>query len=443
MLLSIDNTSSSAAHRLLQHIRDILSHMGLHQASSGIYDKWIYLIVIVLQSFLAMFVLSWLSNFILKHILQHRKGAFFGNLYRSQLISRALWFIPPTSIHIMLPFAFSGTLLTSLQRVCIIALVWVMVSTVNTFVSLLWDAFYEHSRMRNRPMKGILQIIHGVFIALGCIVTVSILINRSPAALITGLGAFAAILLLIFKDTILGFVAGIQIAQYDMVRNDDWITIPGTIVDGVVTDVSLNTVKVRNYDNTLIMLPPYTLVSQPIQNWRGMKESGGRRIMQSIVVDLNSIQFCTPELIKRLSTHSVIANFIEKNGITIYNPTNDNTPHEALGNNQAGTNLALFRQYLTNYLSLHPDIQHREEYTLMVRSLQPDGNGMPLQLYCFTNTTHWESYEIIQSQIMEYAIAIMPLFELYPFQNASGRYYIAQSLVSQGYKPEDIGATGI
>ena len=443
MLLSIDNNSSSAAHRLLQHIRDILSHMGLHQASSGIYDKWIYLIVIVMQSFLAMFVLSWLSNFILKHILQHRTGAFFGNLYRSQLISRALWFIPPTSIHIMLPFAFNGTLLTSLQRVCIIALVWVLVSTVNTFVSLLWDAFYEHSRMRNRPMKGILQIIHGVFIALGCIITVSILINRSPAALITGLGAFAAILLLIFKDTILGFVAGIQIAQYDMVRNDDWITIPGTIVDGVVTDVSLNTVKVRNYDNTLIMLPPYTLVSQPIQNWRGMKESGGRRIMQSIVVDLNSIHFCTPELIKRLSTHRVIANFIEKNSITIYNPTDDNTPHEALNNKQAGTNLALFRQYLTNYLSQHPDIQHQEEYTLMVRSLQPDGNGMPLQLYCFTNTTHWESYEIIQSQIMEYAVAIMPLFELYPFQNASGRDYIAQSLVSQGYKPEDIGATGI
>jgi miniconductance mechanosensitive channel len=343
----------------------------------------------------------------------------------------------------MLPFAFAGILLTSLQRMCMVALVWVFVSASNTFATLLWDAFYEHSRMRGRPMKGILQIIHGVFIALGCIITVSILINRSPTALITGLGAFAAILLLIFKDTILGFVAGIQLAQYDMVRNDDWITIPGTIVDGVVSDVSLNTVKVRNYDNTLIMLPPYTLVSQPIQNWRGMKESGGRRIMQSVVVDLNSIQFCTPELIKRLSTHSFITDFINHNGIITYDPMSDTTAHEALDNKHVGTNLALFRQYLTNYLTRHPDIQHQETYTLMVRTLQPDGNGIPLQIYCFTNTTHWESYEIIQSQIMEYTIAMMPLFELYPFQNASARDYIAQSLVSQGYKPEDIGATGI
>ena len=442
MLLYIDNNSRRAANRLLHHIHDILEHMGLHQASSGIYDKWIYLIIIVVGSFLVMFVLSRLTNFILQRILQHRKGAFWNNLYQSQLISHLLWFIPPTSIHVMLPFAFYGSQLIYLQRMCIITLVWVLIAAANTFISLLWDAFYEHSRMRGRPMKGILQIIHGIFIALGCIISVSILINRSPTALITGLGAFAAILLLIFKDTILGLVAGIQIAQYDMVRNNDWITIPGTIVDGTVTDVSLNTVKVRNYDNTLIMLPPYTLISQPIQNWRGMKESGGRRIMQSVIIDLNSIQFCTPELVARISTHPTIAHFIEQNGIAIYNPTADASPHEALSSNQAGTNLALFRLYLTNYLTHHPDIQH-EGYTLMVRTLQPNGDGMPLQLYCFTNTTHWESYEIIQSQIMEYTVAMMPLFELYPFQNASGRYYIAQSLVSMGHSPQEIGATGI
>lgn len=442
MLLYIDNNSGSVAHELLQDIRDILALMGLHNASSGIYDKWIYFAVVVIGSFLAMFVLSKLSSFVLQHILQHRKGAFWNNLYQSQFITRLLWLIPPISMHLMLPFAFAGVLLTSLQRMCMIALVWVMVCATNTFISLLWEAFYQHSRMRDRPMKGILQIIHGVFIALGCIITVSILINRSPTALITGLGAFAAILLLIFKDTILGFVAGIQLAQYDMVRNGDWITIPGTIVDGVVSDVSLNTVKVRNYDNTLIMLPPYTLVSQPIQNWRGMKESGGRRIMQSIIIDLYSVQFCTPALMARLFTHAVITEFVEQNGIIIYDPLSDTAPHEALDNKHVGTNLALFRQYLTHYLTQHPDIQH-QGYTLMTRTLQPDGNGIPLQLYCFTNTTHWESYEIIQSHIMEYTVAIMPLFELHPFQNASARDYIAQSLVSQGYKPEEIGAIGM
>lgn len=353
-----------------------------------------------------------------------------------------LWFIPPASIHLMLPFAFGGIQLIYLQRLCIIVLVWVCVSVINTFIALLWDTLYRRSRMRDRPMKGLVQIVHGFFIALGCIITVSTLINRSPTALITGLGAFAAILLLIFKDTILGFVAGIQLAQYDMVRNGDWITIPGTIVDGVVCDVSLNTVKVRNYDNTMIMLPPYTLVSQPIQNWRAMQESGGRRIMQSVVVDINSVQFCTPELMERLLAHAFIVDFIEKSGVTIYNPLSDKTAHEALDNKFIGTNMALLRYFLTCYLSQHPDIQH-SGYTLMIRTLQPEGNGIPLQIYCFSNTTHWESYEIIQSQILEYTVAVMPMFELYPFQNASARDYIAQSLVSQGYKPDEIGATGI
>ena len=442
MLVLINGNSSSVAHALLQDIRNILVHLGLHNATSGIYDKWIYLVIVAVGSFLAMFFLNRLANYILQHILQHRKGAFWSHLYQSKLVGHILWIIPPTSIHIMLQFAFKGLLLSSLQRICIIALVWVMVQASNTFVTLLWEAFYERSSMRNRPTKGILQIIHGIFIALGCIVSVSILINRSPTVLITGLGAFAAILLLVFKDSILGFVAGIQLAQYDMVRNGDWITIPGTIVDGIVTDVSLNTVKVRNYDNTLIMLPPYMLVSQPMQNWRGMKESGGRRIMQSIVIDLSSIQFCSDELVLRITKQSLVADFITQEGITTYNPLKDFTPHNALDSKCVGTNLALFREYLTHYLMHHPNIQ-QEGYTLMVRSLQPEGNGMPLQLYCFTNTTQWESYEIIQSQIMEYTIGIMPLFELYPFQNASGRDYIAQSLISQGYKPEEIGVMGI
>lgn len=442
MLLHIDNHSSSLAQTLLQYIRNTLAHLGLHNATSGIYDKWIYLVIVIIVSSLLMWVLNKLCNYLLLHIQQHRKGVFWGHLYQSKLIAHILWLIPPASIHVMIQFAFKGLLLTYLQRICSIVLVWVVIQSINTFISLLWEGFYERSNMRNRPTKGILQIIHGIFIALGCIVSVSILINRSPMALITGLGAFAAILLLIFKDTILGLVAGVQLAQYDMVRNGDWITIPGTIVDGVVSDVSLNTVKVRNFDNTLIMLPPYTLVSQPLQNWRGMKETGGRRIMKSIVIDLNSIQFCNDELIKRLSQHAVIANFISQESITLYNPLGETAPHNALDGKSAGTNLALWRQFLTHYLLSHPDIQH-EGYTLMVRSLQPDDNGIPLQIYCFTNTTHWESYEIIQSQIMDYAIGVLPLFELYPFQNASGRYYIAQSLISQGYKPEDIGATGL
>ena len=442
MLYLINNNSHLSVGALLEHIRHILMRMGLHHAADGRYDGWIYLVLAVLLSFAAMYILDKATGYILQRILQQRKAAFIEALYQSHIITQILWFIPPGCIHLVLPYVFDGIVLTILQRVCIVVLVWVMINTINTIITLLWNVLYARSRMHNRPMKGILQIVHGVCIALGCIVTVSILIDRSPTVLITGLGAFAAVLMLIFKDSILGLVAGVQLSQYDMVRNDDWITIPGTIVDGVVVAVSLNTVKVRNYDNTLIMLPPFTLISVPIQNWRGMKESGGRRIMQSVIVDINSIQFCSEELMQRISQHQFIADFIAKKGIKTYHPANDAIPKEVLSNNSVGTNMMLFRYYLTDYLMQHPDIQH-EGYTLMVRTLQPVADGMPIQIYCFTTTTHWESYEFIQSQIMEYIVAIMPLFELYPFQNASGREYIAQSLIAQGYKPSDIGATGM
>lgn len=425
------------AHDLLLHIREGLVRLGLSNATEGIYDKWIYLVVVVIGAFMVMFLLRYAVMYSLQHFLQHHKATFINQLIDSQFIARLLWLIPPLSVHIMLPMAFGTTPIAHslLQRFCSIAIVGVMVGCINTFITLLWDTFYERSKLRNRPIKGVLQIIHGVIIALGVIVSVSILINRSPTALFTGLGAFAAVLMLIFKDTILGFVAGIQLAQYDMVRNGDWIVLPGTIVNGVVTDVSLNTVKVRNYDNTTIMLPPYTLVSQPLQNWRGMKESGGRRIMQSIVIDLYSIKFCDEALVARLSSHSLIHDFIVEQKVTPCNPIDSPTPLEVLAGNKVETNLGLFRFYLWHYLMQHPDIQH-SGYTLMVRTLEPEANGIPLQVYCFTTTTHWESYEVIQSQLMEYVAALLPLFELYPFQNASGRDYIVQSMVAQGYKPE-------
>ncbi|MBE6307459.1 MAG: mechanosensitive ion channel [Bacteroidaceae bacterium] len=430
--------SHIVAHHLLHRIREAMAHVGLQGAIDGRYDRWIYLAVVLLLGFVAMYFLRWLTALVMKRIAAHRGAAFVAELYKSQFIPQLLWLIPPVSVHVMLPFAFAGILLSYMQRLCSIVVVCVVVGATNRLITVLWNAFYRRSRMHDRPMKGILQIVHGVCIAVGCIVSVSVLIDRSPAVLITGLGAFAAVLMLIFKDTILGFVAGIQLAQYDMVRNDDWITIPGTIVDGIVVDVSLNTVKVRNYDNTIVMLPPYTLVSQPLQNWRGMKESGGRRIMQSVVIDMDSVQFCTDKFVAGLRRHTIVADFIDKNGIEIVNPAAQPQPIEALSTHTASTNLGLFRLYLLHYLMQHPDIQH-SGYTLLVRTLQPEVNGIPLQVYCFTNTTHWESYEIIQSQLMEYILAILPLFGLYAFQNASAHDYIEQALISQGHLPDTGG----
>lgn len=438
LLLLTHNNTHSWAQSLLHDIREGLTRIGLTRASDGNYDKWIYLVITIIISLIVMYLLRLVCNILSQRIIQSHKWTFLHEIANTRIIPHALWLIPLISIQAIVPIAFVTTSTSAiyLQRITTIAIVCMVIGVFNTAISILWKTFYEHSSMRNRPMKGLLQIIHAIMIALGCIISVSILINRSPTVLITGLGAFAAVLMLVFKDSILGFVAGIQLTQYDMVRNNDWITIPGTIVDGVITDVSLNTVKVRNYDNTIIMLPPYTLISQPLQNWRGMKESGGRRIMKSIVIDLNSIQFCTSQLITKISTHPHIRNFLEHSNLQPYNPDSSNITNSVSGTLYAETNLGLFRLYLTQYLMQHPHIQH-EGYMLMVRLLEPDINGIPLQVYCFTTTTEWERYEEIQSQIMEYIAAILPTFDLYPFQNASGRDYIVQSLIAQGYKPDE------
>lgn len=416
------------AQGVLESIRLALTHIGLHDAIDGRYDKWIYCVIILATSIVIMLLLRMITGYIMRRISQYKRATFVRDLYNSHFISRLLWLIPPVGVHIMLPYAFTDTTHTLLQRLCNIAIVTIFVYAINTLISVLWDTFYQRSKLRNRPMKGVVQIIHGIIIALGCIISVSILINRSPTTLITGLGAFAAVLMLIFKDTILGFVAGIQLAQYDMVRNGDWITIPGTIVDGIVCDVSLNTVKVRNYDNTTVMLPPYTLISQPLQNWRGMKEAGGRRIMRSIIIDADAITFCTDEMIEKLKSHPHIAQFIADNNITLINPLDTSTATDVSPTDIVETNMGLLRRYLRYYLQHHPRIQ-QEGFTTLVRTLEPEVNGIPLQLYCFTNTTHWEEYEIIQSQVIEYVTSILPLFGLYMFQNASSRDYLEQARI--------------
>lgn len=230
--------------------------------------------------------------------------------------------------------------------------------------------------MRNRPMKGLVQIIKGIIIGLGVIVSVSILLNSTPMHLLTGLGAFAAVLMLVFKDSILGFVAGVQLSQNDMVRNGDWIVVPNTPVNGVIIDVSLNTVKVQNFDNTIVTVPPYSLISGSFQNWRGMSESGGRRIMRSYTVDVDTIRFCTPEMLEDLKSIPYLKEYIDKKEAQQANNEVQNTDNkDGLVNGTIETNLGLFRAYMTLYYNtIRLSIK---SLPLLVRTLNPTDNGLP------------------------------------------------------------------
>ena len=252
------------------------------------------------------------------------------------------------------------------------------------------------------------------------ILIVSILLDKSPAFLLTGLGASAAVIMLIFRDSILGFVSGIQLSANDMLQVGDWIAMPKYGADGRVEEVSLTTVKIRNWDNTIVTLPPYLLVSDSFQNWRGMQQSGGRRVMRSVNIDMTSVRFCTPEMLARYREIDLLRDYIDstQQRVEEYNAAHGIAPGSWKINGLHQTNLGVFRAYLERYL--RAEVPVNRGMTLMVRQLQPTETGLPMQLYFFTDTVEWVTYERIQSDVFDHVLAVIPEFGLRVFQSPAG-----------------------
>ena len=250
--------------------------------------------------------------------------------------------------------------------------------------------------MKNHPMKGFIQVLQVLVFFIGGIIIIAIVVNKSPATLFAGLGASAAILMLVFKDTILGFVAGIQLSANDMLRPGDWITIPSANANGIVQEITLNTVKIQNFDNTISTVPPYTLVNNSFQNWRGMSESGGRRVMKSIFLDLNTIKFCTPEMLDTIKKDVPL--------LSDYKPDEGVIP----------TNSQIFRVYIERYLTSLPIVN--TDLDLIISQLQSTEYGVPVQIYFFSRNKVWKDYERIQSDIFDHFFAMVPKFELKVYQ---------------------------
>ena len=270
---------------------------------------------------------------------------------------------------------------------------------VNSFLNSLYEISNEHETLRNRPLKGIYQMINLVAIGIGIILIISILIDQNAATILAGLGASAAVLMLIFKDSILGLVAGVQLSANDMLRPGDWITMPKYGADGDVLEVSLTTVKVRNFDKTITTIPPYALVSDSFQNWRGMRETGGRRIKRSIFIDMTTVHFCSDKEKIMFASRGWIDEAQAKPETQV-------------------VNLYVFRSYLQNYLRERP--RTHKELMIMVRQMQPTSEGLPLEIYCFSNTTVWPEYEQIQGEIFDHILAVIPEFGLRILQRPSG-----------------------
>ena len=356
--------------------------------------------------FVAALVITFLCTKLFRHIVipiihkitARTKAKWDDYLFNTEMMKAFSRMIPPIMLYALLPFAFdqSPKLLDFTLKVCLIYLDIVTILLVGTFLNSLYNISSEHEKLRNRPLKGIYQMIK--LITIGIIILISILMDQDPTSILAGLGASAAVLMLIFKDSILGLVAGVQLSANDMLRPGDWITMTKYGADGYVIEVSLTTVKVQNFDKTITTIPPYALVSDSFQNWRGMRETGGRRIKRSINIDMNTVHFCTPEEIQF---------FIDKGLIDKKTDTNEKT-----------VNLAIFRNYILNYLNNHPKVN--KDLMIMVRQMQPASEGMPLEIYCFSDTPDWIPYEALQSEIFEHVMAMVQEFNLRIFQRPAG-----------------------
>ena len=269
------------------------------------------------------------------------------------------------------------------------------------------------------PIRSFIQVIKVILYFLSAVIVISMLVGKSPAFLIGSLRALAAILMLVFKDPILSFAAGIQLSSNKMVQIGDWIEMPKYGVDGDVIDISLTTVKVQNFDKTIVTIPPYAMVADSFKNWRGMSESGGRRIKRAINIDISSIKFCDEEMLDRFRKIKYISNYIDtkKKELSEFNKKL-NIDDSDLVNGRRMTNVGTFRAYVVAYLREHPKIS--ENLTFLVRQLNPGPDGLLLEIYVFCNDTNWVNYEGIQADIFDHILAIIPEFGLKVFQNPTG-----------------------
>jgi miniconductance mechanosensitive channel len=265
------------------------------------------------------------------------------------------------------------------------------------FVASIDDRYGHFPFANERPIKSFLQVTKIVLYLLALIAAISLLLHRSPEHFLTGVSAMTALLIIIFRDSLLGFVASIQLAAYDMLRIGDWIEVPGFVADGTVIDISLNTIKVRNFDNSIVTLPSYVLLTNGVKNWRGMVESGGRQVRHAIHLDVESIRFCDDSLLASLRAS-----------------TDLQAPLAVAAGERRLTNLGLFRLYLSEYFRQHAAV--RADMPMLVRQLQSTQHGLPLEVYLFVNDTSWESYEQIQSDMFDHVYGVLPLFELHVWQ---------------------------
>ncbi|WP_036691356.1 mechanosensitive ion channel family protein [Paenibacillus sp. FSL R7-269] len=396
-----------------------------HLAGYGVSEQMsVYLSNIIMVLFIAM--LSVVANLVAKkivlkiiiHIINNNRYT-WDNFFLEKKVFHKLSHLAPAFI-----IYYAASIYPLYQDIITkLALTYMIIVTITVFNALLdaIDAIYRtYEVSKIRPIRGYIQVAKIILYIIAAIIVISNLMGQNPLILLSGLGALSAVLMLVFKDSILGLVAGVQLSSNDMVRVGDWIEMPKYNADGNVIDITLNTVKVMNFDKTITMIPSYALISDSFKNWRGMEASGGRRMKRSVCIDTSSICFCTKEMIEEFRKVHYLSDYVTTrlDEINAYN-IEHHINMESKVNGRQLTNIGVFREYVQEYLRNHPKIH--KDMTLIVRQLEAGDSGLPLEIYAFSNETTWGVYESVQSDIFDHIFAIIPLFGLRVFQNPTGQ----------------------
>lgn len=398
-------------------ITDLLLTQGLGEKMSANIAVAITIVVILLAGALAYLVAKTVLLKFVKLVISKNKTEWGEVLFRHKVFQGMIFIVPSIVFYLTAPLAMGAQ--DWLRRIAFCLIIFTFVRTFDKFLNAINDIYKQFKSSATRPIKGYLQILKIAFYIIGIIIIVSTLMDRSPILLLGGIGAATAVLLLVFQSTILGFVAGIQLTENDMVRLGDWIEMPQCGADGEVIEITLHTVKVENWDKTISTIPTYSMVSESFKNWRNMQEAGGRRIKRSIKIDMTSIRFCDEEMLERYRKIQYIQEYVEDKtrDILQYNQALD-ADLSSIVNGRHLTNIGTLRAYIDAYLQHHPEVH--KGMTRMVRQLEPKEHGLPIELYIFTNTTNWNAYERIQADIFDHIFAILPEFDLRVFQNPTG-----------------------
>jgi miniconductance mechanosensitive channel len=398
-----------------------LENFGINAAAANLSARVLLGLIVLFLAFISrMITRRVLLKFITLSIAKTKTN--WDDIFlENKVFHRLAQFVPLFVVYLFIPALFESFphIIIMIQSILYIYFIMLIVLSLNASLSSIEDIYQTLEVAINVPIKVFIQVFKVLVYFVGGIVVISIIIHKSPLYLLSGLGAITAVLMLVFKDSILGLVAGIQLTANKMISQGDWIEMPKYGADGDVLEVALTTVKVQNFDKTISTIPTYALISDSFKNWRGMSESGGRRIKRAINIDMNTIKFCDETTLKRFSKIQYISEYLGSKEIELaeYNKQNQIDALSRI-NGRHLTNIGTYRAYIRAYLRKHPMIN--QDMTVMVRQLASTEHGLPIEVYAFSSDKNWDNYEVIMADIFDHLLAIVPEFDLSVFQNPSG-----------------------